>query len=100
LSYIERFSIIYQPKNGRDVVEGLTTKTSFSNNYILVESKLVQVFKFKRLLFYKPNLIMIATLERCKISQNDSKKISYKYENNFNQQNILLMSEACLFHKI
>jgi len=62
-------------------------------------------FNINLILKIKQNLIFIKkreTLNLSKISQINSEKdrTSYKYANNFNQENILLMSQAYLFHKI
>nr|QWW92596.1 hypothetical protein [Amphidium sp. 49156] len=53
----------------------------------------------------KQNLIFIKNgkiLNSSKISQKDlkKKKISYEYSNNFNQENIFLISQTYLFHKV
>jgi len=46
--------------------------------------------------------LIIKNWNLSKISRIDYEKdkISYEYANNFNQENILLMSQAYLFHKI
>nr|YP_009867564.1 hypothetical protein RF1 [Cratoneuron filicinum]QKG04686.1 hypothetical protein RF1 [Cratoneuron filicinum] len=58
-------------------------------------------FNINLILRIKQNLIK-KNWNLSKISQIDYEKdkISYEYVNNFNQENILLMSQAYLFHKI
>jgi hypothetical protein len=62
-------------------------------------------FNINLIIKMKQNIIFIKKIKTLNLSKSSQigykkDKINYEYSNNFNQQNILLMSQTYLFHKI